>query len=470
MRHLFCAAALCLAATPSLAATDWSRLEATAASLRDKALTGSEAYPLLESLTTEVGPRLAATEAEHRAALWAVAKMKALGFQNVHVEAFSMPQWIRGEERAEVLSPFPQKLAVTALGLSATTPPEGIEAEIALFKTYDDLLAQPVGALKGKIAVVTQPMMKAQDGEGYGALVRMRVAGPSEAAKRGAVAFLIRSLATDDRRAPHTGVTHYDPKAFKIPAGALSVPDAELLDHMSARGLPLRLKLVLVSRMEERGQSETVVGEIVGRERPDEIVLIGGHLDSWDLGQGAIDDGAGVAATMAAAKLIADLPQHPRRTLRVALFGAEEVGETHAPFAKAHAAELDKHVIASECDFGAAPVYRIDLPAGAVSSPYGQALANVTARLPAVLGPGPAQDGGADLVDLTGVPLAGLAQDGTHYFDLHHTADDTLDKVDAKEMDRLTAAWVAFAYLAADSDVDFRALAKGATETPKRRR
>jgi Zn-dependent M28 family amino/carboxypeptidase len=313
-------------------------------------------------------------------------------------------------------------------------------------------------------------MMKAQDGEGYGALVRMRVAGPSEAAKRGAVAFLIRSLATDDRRAPHTGVTHYDPKAFKIPAGALSVPDAELLDHMSARGLPLRLKLVLVSRMEERGQSETVVGEIVGRERPDEIVLIGGHLDSWDLGQGAIDDGAGVAATMAAAKLIADLPQHPRRTLRVALFGAEEVGETHAPFAKAHAAELDKHVIASECDFGAAPVYRIDLPAGAVSSPYGQALANVTARLPAVLGPGPAQDGGADLVDLTGVPLAGLAQDGTHYFDLHHTADDTLDKVDAKEMDRLTAAWVAFAYLAADSDVDFRALAKGATETPKRRR
>jgi hypothetical protein len=470
MRPFLCAVALCVFASPSFAATDWGKLESTATGLRDQALHGSEAYPLLESLTTEVGQRLAATEAEHRAALWAVAKMKALGFQNVHIEPFSMPQWTRGEERAEATAPFTQKLAVTALGRSVATPPEGVEAEIALFKTYEDLLAQPEGALKGKIAVVTQPMVKAQDGEGYGALVRMRTAGPSEAAKRSAVAYLIRSLATDDRRAPHTGVTDYAPGVAKIPAGALAVPDSEWLDRITARGQAVRLKLVLTPKMVPGGQSETVVGEIVGRERPDEIVLIGGHLDSWDLGQGAIDDGAGVAVTMAAAKLIADLPQHPRRTLRVALFGAEEVGETHAPFAKAHAAELDKHVIASECDFGATHVYRIDLPAGAAGSPYGKALANVVARLPASVGRGPAQDGGADVEDLTGVPLAELAQDGTHYFDLHHTADDTLDKVDAKEMDRLTAAWVAFAYLAADSDVDFRAIAKEAAETPKRRR
>lgn len=331
MRPLLCAAALCFVAAPSFAATDWGKLETTAAGLRDKALTGSQAYPLLESLTTEVGQRLAATEAEHRAALWAVAKMKALGFQNVHIEPFPMPVWTRGEERAEATAPFEQKLAVTALGRSVATPPEGIEAEVALFKTYDDLLAQPEGALKGKIAVVTQPMVRAQDGEGYGALVRMRVAGPSEAAKRGAVAYLIRSLATDDRRAPHTGGVDYDPGVARIPAGALAVPDAEWLDRLTARGQAVRLKLVLTPKLAPGGQSETVVGEIVGRERPDEIVLIGGHLDSWDLGQGAIDDGAGVAATMAAAKLIADLPQHPRRTLRVALFGAEEVGRPTPP-------------------------------------------------------------------------------------------------------------------------------------------
>ena len=467
MRPLICAAALWFVASPSLAATDWSRLEATAAGLRDQALAGSEAYPLLESLTTEVGPRLAATEAEHRAALWAVAKMKALGFQNVHIEPFAMPVWTRGEERAEVTAPFPQRLLVTALGRSVATPPEGIEAEVALFQTYDDLLAQPAGSLKGKIVVVTQPMVAAQNGEGYGALVRMRVAGPSEASKRGAVAYLIRSLATDDRRAPHTGVTGYAPGVAKIPAGALAAPDAELLDRMARRGQPLRLKLVLTPKLVEGGQSETVVGEVAGRERPDEIVLIGGHLDSWDLGQGAIDDGAGVAVTMAAAKLIAALPQPPRRTLRVALFGAEEVGESNKAFAKAHAGELDKHVIASECDFGATHVYRIDLPAGAAASPYGRTLANVTARLPASVGREPARDGGADVEDMTGVPLAELAQDGRHYFDLHHTADDTLDKVDAKELDRLTAAWTVFAYLAADSDVDFRALAKPPAAPPK---
>ena len=153
----------------------------------------------------------------------------------------------------------------------------------------------------------------------------------------------------------------------------------------------------------------------------------------------------------------------------MALFGAEEVGETHAPFAKAHAAELEKHIIASECDFGATHVYRIDLPANAAASPYGRTLANVVARLPASVGRGPARDGGADLEDMAGVPLAELAQDGTHYFDLHHTADDPLDKVDPKEMDRLTAVWTAFAYLAADSDVDFRAIAKAA-EAPKPRR
>jgi Zn-dependent M28 family amino/carboxypeptidase len=281
------------------------------------------------------------------------------------------------------------------------------------------------------------------------------------------VAYLLRSLATGDRRDPHTGTMTYAADAPKIPAGALSVPDAEQLDRMALRGKPIRLKLLLTPTMREGAYAETVVGEIVGRERPQEVVLIGGHLDSWDLGTGAIDDGAGVAITTAAATLIARLPQHPKRTLRLAMFGAEEIGRAGPAYQQAHAAEELKHVIAAECDFGAEPIYAMELPAGAAESPFGRSLAKLLAPLPASLIAKPAEDGGADMEPLTQVPKAALLQDGTRYFDLHHTADDTLDKVSAAALDKAVAAWVSFAYLVADTDVDFRALAAAkAAEKP----
>jgi hypothetical protein len=458
-------AAFALMAAPleAGAVTDWAKAERNAAMLRDKALAGSLAYPILSSLTTEIGPRLEGSEAEHRAALWAAAKLKSLGFQRVHIESFPVNGWTRGEERAAVITPAPQRLLITALGNSSATPPEGIEADIALFQTYADFLTQPPGSLAGKIAVVIQPMVRTQDGSGYGMINAMRTVGPLEAAKRGAVAYMIRSLATGDMRSPHTGAA----LAAGIPAVALAVPDAEQLGRLAALGKPVRVRLISTPTVRSNATADTVIGEIPGREKPDEIVLIGGHLDSWDLGTGAIDDGAGVAITTAAAKLIADMAEPPRRTIRIALFGSEELNFSNTAYARAHPAdEQSRHVIASECDFGAEPPYRIALPAGAGQSPYGRVLGNVVAPLKIYIDRGLARDGGADLEALMGVPVAELAQDGTHYFDYHHSPDDTLDKTDPRQMDKAVAAWVAFTYLAADSDVDFRALAAAAPASP----
>jgi Zn-dependent M28 family amino/carboxypeptidase len=218
------------------------------------------------------------------------------------------------------------------------------------------------------------------------------------------------------------------------------------------------VRLLLTPTVRENVPTDTVIGEIRGRERPDEIVLIGGHLDSWDLGTGAIDDASGIAISTAAAKLIHDLPVRPRRTIRVAMFGAEEIGRAGEAYATMHKAEEARTVIASEADFGADRVYGIALPAGAARTPFGRTLASVVAPLKVFISPRPATDGGADLEHLQGVPLASLGQDGTRYFDLHHSADDTLDKVDRAQLEQVVAAWAAFTYLAADSDIDFRAI------------
>ncbi|MDR3513840.1 MAG: M28 family peptidase [Caulobacteraceae bacterium] len=432
------------------------------AQLRDKALAGSPAFPILESLTTEIGPRPAGSPAQKRAMEWGLAKLTALGFQNVHAEPFTVTAWVRGPEAAEVVAPFPQKLAILGLGGSVPTPKEGIEAEIVLFHTYADLLAAPVGSLAGKIAVVTQPMVRTQTGEGYGAINPVRTSGPSEAARRGAIAYLHRSLSTAENRLPHTGALRYAPDAPKIPAAALSVADAELLDHMAARGQPIRIRLSLDSHTVPNAPAWNIVGEATGREKPDEVIVIGGHLDSWDPGTGAIDDGAGVSITTGAAKLINDLPRHPRRTVRVVMFGSEEMGGAGEAYAARHKDEVAKIVLAGESDEGPGPVWSVQYPKGALATPAMKAMSGVLAPLKVYVGFTPATNSGSDVegLQILGVPVIDLHPDATRYFDIHHSADDTLDKVDPKALDQSTAAWAALIYAAAESDIDFRAIAK----------
>jgi hypothetical protein len=432
--------------------------QAAAAQLRDQALKGSIAYELVESLTTEVGARPAGSAAAHRASDWAVARFKALGYDRVTVETFPVPNWQRGVETAEVTAPYPQKLFITALGGSIATPPMGLTAKVVLFKRFDDLLAQPEGSLKGKIAIVTERIIRTQDGSGYGAGYRIRGLGATEAARRGAVGYMLRSLGTDSHRVPHTGTMTYDPAVTKIPAAALSNPDADLLERMTDRAVPVTVKMIVTPTSGPDLEARTVVGEITGRDRPEEIVVIGGHLDSWDLGTGAIDDGAGVAITMAAGKLILDRPMRPRRTVRVVLWGAEEIGKAGEAFAKVHGAKVDNHIIGSESDFGGGKVIKLALPAGAEKA-FASALYSVVAPSGVIPERSPALNGGADLEEMNdlGMPVASLRQDGMDYFDWHHTPDDTLDKIKASDLDQAVAVWSAFSLMVADSAVEFRA-------------
>jgi hypothetical protein len=418
-----------------------------------QALADSTAWTVLESLTTEVGPRPVGSPAMTRARDWGVATLKALGFQNVHVETFTTPAWARGAESAEVVGPYPQKLHVLGLGRSTPTPPGGLTASIVVFRAYQDMLDQPVGSLKGKIAVVSQAMRKTQDGSGYGAINAQRTQGPVEAARRGALAYLVRSLSTDDNREPHAGAA----QAGGIPAAALSPVDAEQLERMAARGQPVSVHLDLQSTFNPQAQAWNVVGEIPGREHPDEVLVLGGHLDSWDPGTGAIDDGAGVAIATAAAKLAA-APNPPRRTIRVVMWGSEEQTGSGAAYAAAHKAEAGKIVVAGESDMGAGRIWTVSLPKGGSATPAMTAFRSVLPGLRVIDSREPPREGGSDIEGLMalGVPFADFTQDATRYFDLHHSADDTLDKVKPDELAQNVAVWAAFLYTVANSDIDFR--------------
>jgi hypothetical protein len=451
-------AAVAMLASPAFA----DPLRTSAEAVRDRALADPTAYDYVEQLSVEVGPRLAGSEAAARARDWAVAKLKALGFANVHVEPFPITAWLRGPEEAEITAPRPQRLAIIGLGGSVPTPPEGVEGEIALFHTYADLLAAPPGSLAGKIAVVTQPMPRAQDGSGYGALNPARRAGPSEAARRGAVAYLVRSLATGVSREPHTGALNYQESAPKIPAAALSVIDAQLIDHLAARGAPIRIRLKLASATQP-ATAWTVEGEFPGAAHPDQIVQLGGHLDSWDPGTGSIDDGAGMAIAVGAAHAAA-AEGPPKRTIRVALFGAEEMDFARPAFAAAH--KGDNIVVIGESDIGADRAWKVQLPAGAFQAPEMKTYAAVVAPLAVWVSPEPSRGSGDDTADLVraGVPAFAVAQDASRYFDWHHSSEDTLDKIDRDQLNQAVATWAAFAYIAANSDIDFRALAPAAAK------
>ena len=417
--------------------------EPNVATLRDQALASDHyAWDISEGLTTEVGQRLAATEAEARARDWAVRRLTAMGFANVHVEPFAMPVWTRGGETAEIVSPFPQKLAVAALGYSGSTGAEGITGQIVYFDSVDALRLAPDAAVRGKIVFIDHHMMPAQDGSGYGQFGAPRRQGPTIASLKGAIGIVIRSIGTDHHRNPHTGVQYFTDGAAPIPAGALAIPDAEQLVRILKRGQPVTMHLTLVSQRSEAGHSGNVIAEVPGRDPGAPILLVGGHLDSWDQGTGAIDDASGVAIVAAAAKHIMDAGR-PLRTIRVVWFGAEEPGGLGGKaYADAHGKE--RYAIAGESDFGADRIWRFS---SQLSKSDPAAYAQLTAAL-APLGITKNDEGTADGTDVeptitAGAPWISLNQDGMRYFDYHHTPDDTLDKIDPAQLRQNVAAWTA---------------------------
>jgi Zn-dependent M28 family amino/carboxypeptidase len=451
------------AAAPTALAADAARADdsradlATAAQLRDAALKANPAYEIVASLTTEVGPRLAGSPGDRAAVAWAVAKLKALGYENVRTQEVIVPQWVRGEASARVVAPYPQPFATVALGGSIGTPEDGLEADVVAFPDVEALRAAPREQVEGRIVYLGKRTAKTPDGRGYGEAVRGRSTGPSHAAALGAVALVIRSIGTSTQRFAHTGGTVYDISQPKIPAVAISNPDADLLERQLASGKPVRMHVRVTARDLPRQKSANVIGEIPGTDLADEVVLLGAHLDSWDLGQGALDDGAGVAIVAAVGAMLKERGLKPRRTIRVVLFANEEFGLSGATeYAKAIGEEASRHHAAIEADLGSGRIWKFSSRVRPEALPTIRAIARVLQPIGIQLGDNEA-GGGADLRPLRplGVPVFTLQHDATQYFEVHHTANDTLERVDRAELDQSVAAYAAAAWLFAQSPVPF---------------
>ena len=460
---------VCQIGTPAHAAPAAVAPETVATQLRDAALAGHDiAYGWLSELTTRFGARPAGSPNEQAAAEWAVLRLKALGFENVHLESFPITAWVRGTESAQLIAPTRQPLVAAALGESPPTPAGGIEADVVLFPTLAELQAVAPGSLAGRIACVTLRMVRTEDGAGYGPAVAARIEGPAAAARAGASAFLLRSAGTGTARFAHTGTTAYVEGRVPVPAFALSNPDADQLERIAALGQSPRVQLSSTASTVSGAHSQNVVADIRGSAKSplEQFVLLGAHLDSWDQGTGAVDDGAGTAIIVAAAKLIRDLPHKPQRTVRVVLFGSEEIAQPVAPgsvfgghaYADTHRGELPRHALAAESDLGADRIYAFALPHAVLKGEFADTVLRVLGPLGILAESHAPRDAGADVAPSVeaGVPAFALNQDATRYFDLHHTADDTLDKVDRVQLDQNVAAWAALVWLAADGTQNFR--------------
>ena len=435
---------------------------AAAHALRDRALQSSLAYELATSLVTEVGPRSAGSPGDRAAVAWAVRNLQQLGFANVRTMEVLVPNWERGEASLRVLEPFPQSMPAVALGGSIGSREEGVQAEAIQVRDLEALQALPPEQVAGRIVYFSQRTERTRDASGYVRAVRVRTQGPSAAAVKGAVAVVIRSISTSTNRLPHTGATRYDSSSPRIPAVAISNPDADQLERLFASGKPVKLDLRVTARELPPARSANVIAEVPGVGRPDEIVLLGAHLDSWDLGTGALDDGAGVAIVTAAAHLLRDVKPKPRRTIRVVLFADEEFGLSGArAYAAAAHDEIARHAVAMEADLGAGPVWQLASNVAIESLPLVRQIHSVMEPLGIALG-GNDASGGADIGPLRqrGVPVLAPQLEASAYFDHHHSANDTLDKIDPKHLAQSVAAYAVAAYLAARTDAGWPRLAE----------
>lgn len=417
---------------------------AAANRLIDAALADSAAWNRTARLADTFGHRLSGSQALESALDWIIAEMKRDGLENVRGEPVTVPHWVRGEESIVLVKPRAQKLNMIGLGMSVGTPRAGITAPVFVVTSFADLEARAAEA-KGKIVLFDVPFTN------YGATVRYRGGAASAAAKAGAVAALVRSVASFSIQSPHTGSMSYDSTVARIPAAALSVEDAMMLHRMSDRGEQVVVTLKMDAKKLPDARSRNVVAEIVGSEKPEEIVVLGGHIDSWDVGQGAMDDAGGSVAAWEAVRLMKKLGMRPRRTVRVVLWTNEENGLRGATaYRDAHLNELGRHVMAMESDNG---VFK---PSGvsAGTTEAGVAMARDIASLLSRFGAASAVAGGpqADIGPLyaAGVPTIAPVVDGSKYFWYHHSAGDTVDKLNPREVAECVALMAVMAYVIAD--------------------
>jgi carboxypeptidase Q len=406
----------------------------------------SSAYRKLGRLVDTFGPRISGSASLEAAIDWILDFMKADGLENVRGEPVMVTRWVRGAESAELVQPRAARLAMLGLGGSVGTPKNGITAPVLVVTSFEDLERRAAEA-KGKIVLFDVPFTD------YLATRKVRTDGPSAAARVGALACLIRSVASASIRSPHTGATRYDSTAAKIPAAALSVEDAMMLHRFQDRGVPMRLTLKMGARTLPDAPSRNVVAEIVGREKPDEVVVLGGHIDSWDVGTGAMDDAGGSVAAWEAVRLMKRLNLRPRRTVRVVLWTNEENGgQGGLAYASAHAGEIAKHVLAMESDNGVFNPKGYVLAASDSAAEVVQQVAGLLQTINATGVQRVEDSPAADITPLSeaGVPAMELDVDGSRYFWYHHSEGDTLDKLDPVELARCVAAMAVMAYVVAD--------------------
>jgi len=415
------------------------------ARLIGEALGSTFAWDRLAVLTDTIGHRLSGSPALERAIQWAVAEMTRDGLENVRAERVMVPKWVRGQESAEIVEPAHHAMVMLGLGDSVGTKGEGVQGEVLVVDSFEELDAK-ASAARGRIVLFNVPFTS------YGETVRFRAGGPSRAARHGAVAALVRAVGPPGLRTPHTGALQYASDAPKIPAAAISTEDADRIERMTEGNNKVVVRLKMEAHFEADAESANVVGEIRGRELPDEVVVVSGHLDSWDVGAGATDDGGGCVVTWEALRLMKKLNLRPRRTVRVVLFTNEENGGRGGQaYRDQHRAELAKHVMMLESDGG---VFR---PLGVGFT--GSDAARDTVKAIATLLTGIAADqvsaggGGADIgpsVQEAHIPAMSLDVDGSKYFLIHHTPADTIDKIDPVEMAKCAAVVAVMAYVIAD--------------------